>query len=164
LHSFHDDISWHYAIERNFIGEIVMQNLIDLVESFIGNSAAHTAARQTPAGATFESAAAQMEAALLRVREAGHALFIGQQAAEAYGTFLATVREEGKVGKAYVAIMYRGELELQVRADSRLDDLLPERLDSNIQFVLIDRSNRQGDAWKATFYPREAVTTFVKGT
>jgi hypothetical protein len=141
-----------------------MQKLVELVESFVEKVTADSTAAHAPDTTTLETAATQLEAELLRVREAGHALFIGTEAVEAYETFLATVRGERAAGKAYIAIMYGGDLELQVRDEDRLDDLHPNRLDRNIQFVLIDRSNRQGDSWKATFYPHEAVTTFVKRT
>jgi len=141
-----------------------MQKFVELVESFIGKVTAHSTAANAPVASTLETAAAQLEAELLRVRQAGHALFIGTEAVEAYETFLATVRGERAAGKAYIAIMYGGELELQVRDEDGLDDLHPNCLDGDIQFVLIDRSSRQGDSWKATFYPHEAVTTFVKRT
>lgn len=139
-----------------------MQKLVELFDSFIGKIADRSTAAHAPVAVTLEAAAAQLEAELLRVRQSGHALFIGAEAVEAYETFLATVRSERAAGKAYIAIMYGGELELQVRAQDSLDDLHPDRLDRNIQFVLIDRSNRHGESWKATFYPHEAVTTFVK--
>jgi len=136
-----------------------MQQLVDAVESCV-----ISATQPSLVAGLIENAIAQLEEALLKVRVAGHALFTGPQAREAYEAVLGSIREDGPPGKAYVALKYCGELELHVREEHQLEDLRLENIRADVEFVLIDSSTRQGDVWKATFYPRQEVTTFVKGT